>query len=146
MLGVTGDDLVFLPHDDRSLVLCVATLVDELTELLQRTGVPDEVLVTSALDGHTDHVALQDAARRLRRVLGDAHRRGGDIGAAHVLRRYERQRLSENTIAARALDAIERVFDAENAGVATLRGAALGAVTRIAPLRELIVAVAAGRV
>jgi LmbE family N-acetylglucosaminyl deacetylase len=74
VLGVTGDDLVLLPHDDRSLVLCVTTLVDELTELVQRTGVPDEVLVTSALDGHTDHVALHDAARRLRAVLGDGCR------------------------------------------------------------------------
>jgi LmbE family N-acetylglucosaminyl deacetylase len=74
VLGVTGDDLVFLPHDDRSLVLCVATLVDELTELIGRTGVPDEVLVTSALDGHTDHVALHDAACRLRPMLGDGCR------------------------------------------------------------------------
>jgi LmbE family N-acetylglucosaminyl deacetylase len=70
VLGVVADDLVFLPHDDLSLVLCVATLVDELTELIERTGVPDEVFVTSALDGHTDHVALHEAVRELRPALG----------------------------------------------------------------------------
>jgi LmbE family N-acetylglucosaminyl deacetylase len=70
VLGVTRDDVVFLPHDDLSLVSSVPTLVDELAEVVERIGVPDEVLVTSALDGHTDHVALNEAARRLRPVLG----------------------------------------------------------------------------
>jgi LmbE family N-acetylglucosaminyl deacetylase len=70
VLGVPATDVVFLPHDDLSLVLCVPTLVDELTEIIQRIGVPDEILVTSARDGHTDHVALNEAARRLRPVLG----------------------------------------------------------------------------
>jgi LmbE family N-acetylglucosaminyl deacetylase len=74
VLGVAGDDLVFLRHDDLSLARRVATLVDELMELIARNGVPDEILVTSALDGHTDHVALHEAARRLRPVLGDACR------------------------------------------------------------------------
>jgi 2-polyprenylphenol 6-hydroxylase len=105
----------------------------------------DAAHVVHPLAGQGMNLGFRDVAC-LRRVLGDARRRGGNIGAAHVLRRYERERRSENTIAARALDAIERVFAAENAGVATLRGAALEAVTRMAPLRELIVAVAAGRV
>ena len=73
-LGVARDDVVFLPHDDLSLVLSVPTLVDELTEVVGRVGVPDELFVTSALDGHTDHVALNQAARRLRPVLGDGCR------------------------------------------------------------------------
>jgi 2-polyprenylphenol 6-hydroxylase len=105
----------------------------------------DAAHVVHPLAGQGMNLGFRDVAC-LRRVIGDARGRGSDIGAAHVLRRYERERRSENAIAARALDAIERVFDAENIGVATLRGAALGAVTRIAPVRDLIVSIAAGRV
>lgn len=98
VLGVARDDVVFLPFDDLSLVLSVPTLVDELTEVVERIGVPDEVFVTSARDGHTDHVSLHEAAQHLRPVLGDRCRvfeyptwywyaGPGRSGAAGALRR-----------------------------------------------------------
>lgn len=74
VLGVAGDDVIFLPFDDLSLVLSLPTMVDELTEVVERVGVPDELFVTSARDGHTDHVSLHEAAQRLRPVLGDGCR------------------------------------------------------------------------
>ncbi len=71
VLGVPAPDLVFLPNDDLSLVLSMETLVNELEDLVRRTGIPDEILVTSAWDGHPDRVALNEAARRLGPVVGD---------------------------------------------------------------------------
>jgi LmbE family N-acetylglucosaminyl deacetylase len=69
-LGVAASDVVFLPHDDRSLVVSMQTLVWELAELVERVGVPDEILVTCARDGHPDQTALHEAVRRLRPSLG----------------------------------------------------------------------------
>jgi 2-octaprenyl-3-methyl-6-methoxy-1,4-benzoquinol hydroxylase/2-octaprenylphenol hydroxylase len=105
----------------------------------------DAAHVVHPLAGQGMNLGFRDVAC-LRRVIGEARTRGSDIGAAHVLRRYERERRSENAIAARALDAIERVFDVDAMPVATLRGLALESVSRIAPLRDLIASVAAGRV
>jgi 2-octaprenyl-3-methyl-6-methoxy-1,4-benzoquinol hydroxylase/2-octaprenylphenol hydroxylase len=81
----------------------------------------------------------------LRRVLRGARERGGDIGAAHVLRRYERERRSENAMAARGLDAIERLFGASDPVTPSLRGAGLALVDRIAPVKHLFQSIAAGR-
>jgi 2-octaprenyl-3-methyl-6-methoxy-1,4-benzoquinol hydroxylase/2-octaprenylphenol hydroxylase len=81
----------------------------------------------------------------LRRVLRDAEARGGDIGARHVLRRYERERRSENALAARGLDAIERLFGAGDPVTAMLRGAGLAMVDRLAPVKYVFATLAAGR-
>jgi 2-octaprenyl-3-methyl-6-methoxy-1,4-benzoquinol hydroxylase/2-octaprenylphenol hydroxylase len=81
----------------------------------------------------------------LRRVLRDARERGGDIGAAHVLRRYERERRSENALAARGLDVIERMFGASDAVTPALRGAGLALVDRLAPIKHVFASIAAGR-
>jgi 2-octaprenyl-3-methyl-6-methoxy-1,4-benzoquinol hydroxylase/2-octaprenylphenol hydroxylase len=82
----------------------------------------------------------------LRRVLRGANERGGDIGAAHVLRRYERERRSENAMAARGLDAIERLFGATDPVTPALRGAGLALVDRLAPAKHLFASIAAGRI
>ncbi|MGA9828114.1 MAG: UbiH/UbiF/VisC/COQ6 family ubiquinone biosynthesis hydroxylase [Rhodanobacteraceae bacterium] len=104
----------------------------------------DAAHVVHPLAGQGMNLGLRDVAC-LRRVLGEARMRGSDIGAAHVLRRYERERRSENALAAHALDAIERVFDAHVPAVALLRGAGLGLADRIAPLKHLLADIAAGR-
>ena len=80
----------------------------------------------------------------LRTILHAARKRGSDIGAAHVLRRYERERRSENTLAARSLDAIERVFGSDVILLASLRGAGLDVIDRLAPLKQFLTGVAAG--
>jgi 2-octaprenyl-3-methyl-6-methoxy-1,4-benzoquinol hydroxylase/2-octaprenylphenol hydroxylase len=104
----------------------------------------DAAHVVHPLAGQGMNLGLRDV-RCLRRLVSDARARGGDIGAHHVLRRYERERRSENSLAAHGLDAIERVFASTAMPVRTLRGAALAAITRIAPLRDLLASVAAGR-
>ncbi len=78
----------------------------------------------------------------LRRVICDSRARGSDPGAPHVLRRYERERRSENALAARALDGIERMFHGDQGW---LRGA-LGFANALPPLRRVLGAIAAGGV
>ncbi|HEY6985206.1 MAG TPA: UbiH/UbiF/VisC/COQ6 family ubiquinone biosynthesis hydroxylase [Rhodanobacteraceae bacterium] len=104
----------------------------------------DAAHVVHPLAGQGMNLGLRDVAC-LRGVLGAARGRGVDIGAAHVLRRYERERRSENALAARALDAIQRAFDSDIGLVRATRGLALEAASRIAPIRELLIATAAGR-
>lgn len=96
------------------------------------------------LAGQGLNLGLRDL-RCLRAQLHDARQRGSDIGAPHVLRRYERERRSENTLAARGLDLIERVFTADSMPLALLRGAALGLVNQNGPLKSVLARSAAGR-
>ena len=81
----------------------------------------------------------------LRRELGSAIRRGVDPGSAHVLRRYERERRSENTVGAYGFDMIGKLYGRDSLALATLRGAALGLAGRFAPLRRRLADAAAGR-
>lgn len=104
----------------------------------------DAAHVVHPLAGQGMNLGFRDV-RALRDALRRAHARGSDLGAAHVLRRYERERRSENALAAHGLDAIERVFDSPALPLATLRAAGLAAANRIAPLRHLLASVAAGR-
>ncbi len=96
------------------------------------------------LAGQGMNLGLRDVAN-LRAQMRRARERGGDVGAAHVLRRYERERRSENTLAARGLDVIERVYSSDSMAAAGLRGAALGLAGRFGPLRRFLDAAAAGR-
>ncbi|HEY6940195.1 UbiH/UbiF/VisC/COQ6 family ubiquinone biosynthesis hydroxylase [Dokdonella sp.] len=104
----------------------------------------DAAHVVHPLAGQGMNLGLRDVAC-LRRVLRDARGRGSDLGVAHVLRRYERERRSDNTLAARGFDAIERVYGSASEPVAALRGAALECAGRLAPLRGMLADIAAGR-
>jgi len=104
----------------------------------------DAAHVVHPLAGQGMNLGLRDVTC-LRRVLREARTNGTDIGAAHVLRRYERERRSENALAAQGLDAIERIYGSRLAPLALLRGAALEAAGRIAPVRRLLADAAAGR-
>jgi len=104
----------------------------------------DAAHVVHPLAGQGMNLGFRDVAC-LRRVLADARDRGSDLGAAHVLRRYERERRSENALAARGLDAIERVFDTPGMPAAWLRGVALATAQHMSPLKEMLAAAAAGR-
>lgn len=104
----------------------------------------DAAHVVHPLAGQGMNLGFRDVAC-LRRVLGEARERGSDIGAAHVLRRYERERRSENAMAAYALDGIERLFGSGSAIVSALRGAGLALVDRADPLKQFFAGLASGR-
>jgi 2-octaprenyl-3-methyl-6-methoxy-1,4-benzoquinol hydroxylase/2-octaprenylphenol hydroxylase len=107
--------------------------------------VGDAAHVVHPLAGQGMNLGFRDVAC-LGRVLRDARERGSDVGAAYVLRRYERERRSENKLAARAFDTIERVFGSANPAAAAARGFALSVGGRLAPLREIMMAAASGRI
>lgn len=103
----------------------------------------DSAHVVHPLAGQGMNLGFRDVAC-LRRVLRAAREYGSDLGAAHVLRRYERERRSENALAAQGFDAIERMFDSAFLPAAALRGAGLAAVNRLTALRQFFAEVAAG--
>jgi 2-octaprenylphenol hydroxylase len=66
------------------------------------------------------------------RDLGGADLGGPDrFGEHKLLRRYERRRKSQNVLAATMFDGLERLFSIDNAVMARLRVAGLGAVGRV---------------
>lgn len=104
----------------------------------------DAAHVVHPLAGQGMNLGFRDVAC-LRRVLRDASERGGDIGAAHVLRRYERERRSENALAARGLDTISDVFNSSNPAVSAARGIGLAVVDRAELAKRFFASIAAGR-
>jgi len=91
------------------------------------------------LAGQGVNLGLRDVAA-LRGLLAKAGNR--DIGAAHRLAQYQRQRRSENTLAAYSFEAINRAFSNDALLPTLLRGPLLGLGGRIAPLRQWLAAMA----
>ena len=94
----------------------------------------DAAHVVHPLAGQGLNLGLLDCAS-LAQVLGDA---GGaqNYGDYKHLRRYERWRRSENSIAAAALDGLERIFSDSGALSVGLRTAGLSAVARVPLLKR----------
>lgn len=86
---------------------------------------------------------LRDVAA-LSEVLVEARRAGEDIGQIDVLRRYERWRRFDATMSAAGMDALNRLFTGENRALRMVRTLGLGVVDRLAPLKRMFVAEAAG--
>lgn len=106
--------------------------------------VGDAAHVVHPLAGQGMNLGFRDVIC-LRRELTGAIKRGVDPGSAHVLRRYERERRSENTLGAYGFDVIGKVYGRDSLALATLRGAALGFAGKFAPLRRRLADAAAGR-
>ncbi|WP_206208599.1 hypothetical protein, partial [Vogesella mureinivorans] len=70
--------------------------------------------------------------------------RGQPLHSPRLLDRYARRRRSENALAARGFDALNRLFSNDALLPTLLRGHALGLAGAIAPLRRLWVQRAAG--
>ncbi len=104
----------------------------------------DAAHVVHPLAGQGVNLGLRDVAE-LCRILGAAAAADGDVGAAHVLQRYARRRRSADSLDGLALDVLERVFAWRSPALVALRGLGLGAVQRLAPLKQALGAHAAGR-
>lgn len=104
----------------------------------------DAAHVVHPLAGQGVNLGLRDVAE-LADVLIAARDADRDFAAESTLRRFERRRRSDNALSANMFDAIQRVFGSESMALARLRGAALGAIDRLPPLKHLLAAHAAGR-
>jgi len=87
----------------------------------------DAAHVVHPMAGQGANLGFADAWS-LSRVLLEAHGAGRDIGARHVLRRYERWRRSENFSMMRLLDVLHGLFAVESPLLHRVRGLGLGMV------------------
>ena len=106
--------------------------------------VGDAAHVVHPLAGQGVNLGLADAAELIA-LLGKARADKRDLAAPTLLRRYERSRSSENTLAAHAFDGLERLFASDAVLPTLLRGPVLGLVDRIAPLKRFFLQHASGR-
>jgi 2-polyprenylphenol 6-hydroxylase len=96
------------------------------------------------LAGQGANLGLRDVAA-LVEVLADARTAGADFAAKSTLRKYERWRKSENTLAARGFDGINRLFGSNSDSLVWLRGIGMRAVNALGPLKNALADRAAGR-
>ncbi|MEM9797209.1 MAG: UbiH/UbiF/VisC/COQ6 family ubiquinone biosynthesis hydroxylase [Pseudomonadota bacterium] len=87
--------------------------------------------------GIKDVAALSD-------VMGEALRRGEDIGAADVLARYQRWRRFDGAAMGLFTDSVNRLFSNDNSLLRIGRDLGMGAINAIAPIRRRIIREAAG--
>lgn len=93
------------------------------------------------LAGQGLNLGLRDAAALLE-VLAAAP--PAALGELAVLRRYERERKTENLLAAAAFDGLNRFFSNSHPLLARLRSGGLAAVGRLAPLKQMLARAALG--
>jgi 2-octaprenyl-6-methoxyphenol hydroxylase len=89
------------------------------------------------------NLAFRDIAA-LAEVLADARRRGEDIGAPHVLERYQRWRRFDSVAFGAGTDAINRLFSNDLGPARLLRDAGLAIVDAAPALKRFFMAEAAG--
>ena len=89
------------------------------------------------------NLGLKDVAA-LAEVVIDAIRLGQDHGAADVLERYQHWRRFDTALMAMVTDGMNRLFSNDVAPVRALRDFGLGLVDRLPPVKELLIARAAG--
>ncbi|HEY0333821.1 MAG TPA: UbiH/UbiF family hydroxylase [Stenotrophomonas sp.] len=103
----------------------------------------DAAHVVHPLAGQGVNLGLRDVAA-LRALVLDARQRRVDWHASHRLRRWARERRSENAMAAYGFDAINKVFSNDEMHLTLARGAVLGLAGRLPPLVDLLWRRAAG--
>lgn len=89
------------------------------------------------------NLGVRDAAA-LAEVLADAMRRGEDIGALDVLRRYQQWRRFDSAALALATDGLNRLFSNDIGPVRAIRDLGLAAVNRLPGAKRMFMKAAAG--
>ncbi|SFL27458.1 FAD-dependent oxidoreductase [Lysobacter sp. cf310] len=103
----------------------------------------DAAHVVHPLAGQGVNLGLRDIAA-LRGVLAGAQRRGADPGGATRLQRWERERRSENALAAYGFDGLNRLFSNDAVAATLLRGPLLGLAGKLPPVTHAFWRRAAG--
>lgn len=97
----------------------------------------DAAHVVHPLAGQGVNLGLRDVAA-LRAMIVAAQGRKGDWCTSPRLARWARQRKSENAIAARAFDAIHRLYTDDGAAATLLRGPLLGLAGKVPAMAQLL--------
>lgn len=103
----------------------------------------DAAHVIHPVAGQGLNLGLKDVAA-LAEVVIDAMRLGQDHGAADILERYQRWRRFDTTLMAMVADGMTRLFSNDIAPVRAARDFGLGVVDRLGPLKNFMIAQAAG--
>ena len=103
----------------------------------------DAAHVIHPLAGQGLNLGLKDVAA-LAETLVEAMRLGVDPGAPEVLVRYQRWRRFDTALMAAVTDNLNRLFSNDAAPVRALRDIGLGLVDRLAPIKDALIARAAG--
>ena len=103
----------------------------------------DAAHVIHPVAGQGLNLGLKDVAA-LAEVVIDAMRLGQDHGTADILERYQRWRRFDTTLMAMVSDGMTRLFSNDLAPVRAARDFGLGVVDRLGPLKDFMIAQAAG--
>jgi len=103
----------------------------------------DAAHVVHPVAGQGLNLGLKDVAA-LAEVVIDAIRLGQDHGAADVLERYQHWRRFDTALMAMVTDGMVRLFSNDVAPVRALRDFGMGVVDRLPPVKDLLIARAAG--
>ena len=97
----------------------------------------DAAHVVHPLAGQGVNLGLRDVSA-LRASIANAQSRGLAWDAPHRLQRWARQRHSDNTLAAHAFEAINRIYGSDALWPTLLRGHALGIAGRLPPVASAL--------
>jgi 2-octaprenyl-6-methoxyphenol hydroxylase len=107
--------------------------------------VGDAAHVVHPIAGQGLNLGLRDVAA-LAETIVDAARLGLDVGAAHVLERYQRWRRFDTMAMGLATDGLNRLFSNRSDALRLMRDVGLGLVDRLPGLKRLFIREAAGLV
>jgi 2-octaprenyl-6-methoxyphenol hydroxylase len=136
-----GDIAVEGPRRVHPLGLTVARAF--VAERLALVG--DAAHVIHPIAGQGLNLGLRDVAA-LAETIVDAARLGLDVGASHVLERYQRWRRFDTMAMGIATDGLNRLFSNRSDALRLMRDVGLGLVDRLPGLKRLFVREAAGLV
>jgi 2-octaprenyl-6-methoxyphenol hydroxylase len=105
--------------------------------------VGDAAHVTHPIAGQGLNMGLRDVAA-LAEVVADAARLGGEIGAHHVLDRYERWRRFDTMLMLAAMDGLLKLFSLRSSPARLVRDAGMGVFDRMPGLKDNVMRAAAG--
>ena len=136
-----GDIRVEGPRRVHPLGLTVARAF--VAERLALVG--DAAHVIHPIAGQGLNLGLRDVAALAETIVDDA-RLGLDVGAAHVLERYQRWRRFDTMAMGIATDGLNRLFSNRSDALRLVRDVGLGLVDRLPGLKRLFIREAAGLV